>query len=62
MTTSAVGRTAPGSILSFHVGREARGGPRKQTVEAIGPLIDRLRDSGYRFTTVDRMLGVAAYG
>ena len=62
MTASAVGRTEPGSILIFHDGREARGGPRAQTVEAIGPLIDRLRASGYTFSTVDRMLGVPAYG
>lgn len=62
LTDSAVGRTAPGSILIFHDGREARGGSREQTVAAIGPLIDRLRDLGYAFTTVDRMLGVAAYG
>ena len=55
-------RTRPGSILIFHDGREARGGPREQTVAAIGPLIDRLRDLGYTFTTVDRMLGVPAYG
>ena len=51
----------PGSILIFHDGREARGGDRHHTVAAIGPLIDRLRDDGYIFTTVDRLLGVPAY-
>ena len=62
MTDSAVARTEPGSILIFHDGREARGRPRGQTVAAIGPLIDRLSDLGYTFITVDRMLGVPAYG
>ncbi len=51
----------PGSIVIFHDGREARGGPRAQTVAAIGPLIDRLRERGFGFTTVDRLLGVPAY-
>jgi peptidoglycan/xylan/chitin deacetylase (PgdA/CDA1 family) len=44
----------------MHDGREARGGDRSQTVASIGPLIDRLRDDGYAFTTVDRLLGVPA--
>jgi hypothetical protein len=30
-------------------------------VAAIGPLIDRLMDRGYRFTTVDQLLGISAY-
>jgi hypothetical protein len=30
-------------------------------VAAISPLIDLLRDQGYSFTTVDRLLGVPAY-
>ena len=48
-------------MLIMHDGREARGGPRGQTVAAVGPLVDRLRTRGYRFTTVDRLLGVAPY-
>jgi peptidoglycan-N-acetylglucosamine deacetylase len=61
LTDSAVKLTRPGTILIFHDGQEARGGPREQTVAAIGPLIDRLRDCGYRFTTVDQLLGISAY-
>ena len=61
MTDSAVARTEPGSILIFHDGREARGGPRGQSVAAVGPLIDRLRGDGYGFATVDRLLGVRPY-
>ena len=61
LTDSAARLTRPGAILIFHDGREARGGPRDQSVSAVGPLIDRLLDRGYRFTTVDRLLGVNAY-
>jgi peptidoglycan-N-acetylglucosamine deacetylase len=51
----------PGAILIFHDGFDARGGARSQTVAAVGPLIDTLRDRGYRFATVDEMLGVPPY-
>ena len=61
LTDSAARLTRPGTILIFHDGREARGGPRDQSVAAIGPLIERLTDRGYRFTTVDQLLGVSAY-
>jgi peptidoglycan-N-acetylglucosamine deacetylase len=61
LTESAARLTHPGTILIFHDGQEARGGTRQQTVAAIGPLIDRLHDRGYRFTTVDELLGISAY-
>jgi peptidoglycan-N-acetylglucosamine deacetylase len=61
LTQSAARVARPGTILIFHDGQEARGGPRAQTVAAIGPLIDRLGDRGYRFTTVDELLGISAY-
>ena len=51
----------PGAILIFHDGFDARGGVRDQTVAAIGPLIDTLRGRGYRFETVDEVLGVPPY-
>lgn len=60
LTAEAVRRTRHGSILIMHDGRDARGGDRSQTVASVGPLIDRLRDDGYTFTTVDRLLGVPA--
>jgi len=62
MAAAAAGRAAPGAMLILHDGREARGGNRAATVAAVGPLVDRLRARGYRFTTVDRLLGVPAYG
>jgi peptidoglycan/xylan/chitin deacetylase (PgdA/CDA1 family) len=61
LTDSAARLTRPGTILIFHDGREARGGPRDQSVAAIGPLIERLADRGYTFTTVDQLLGISAY-
>lgn len=61
LTRRAARLTRPGSVLIFHDGREARGGPRGRTVEAIGPLVDRLHERGYRFVTVDELLGVPAY-
>lgn len=53
--------TRPGRILIFHDGFDARGGRRDQSVAAIGPLVDKLTGHGYRFVTVDRLLGVPAY-
>ena len=61
LTAGAARLVRPGSMLIFHDGQEARGGRREQTVAAIGPLIDRLRDRGFSFVTVDKLLGVAAY-
>ena len=61
LTDSAARLARPGAILIFHDGCEARGGLRNQSVAAIGPLIDRLADRGYRFTTVDQLLGISAY-
>ncbi len=60
--TAAAARLArPGGILIFHDGFEARGGFRDQTVAAVGPLIDTLRERGYRFATIDELLGVPPY-
>ena len=61
LVAGAVRRARPGAIVILHDGREARGGDRGASVAAVGPLVDRLRDSGYSFTTVDRLLGVPAY-
>jgi peptidoglycan/xylan/chitin deacetylase (PgdA/CDA1 family) len=61
LAAGAVRRTRPGSILILHDGREARGGDRQQTVRSVGLLVDRLRDTGYSFITVDRLLGVDPY-
>lgn len=51
----------PGTMVIMHDGRDSRGGDRENTVTAVGLLIDRLRDRGYSFGTVDQLLGIAAY-
>jgi peptidoglycan-N-acetylglucosamine deacetylase len=57
----AIAKTRPGSILIFHDGFDARGGNRSQTVEAVRLTTAALRAHGYRFVTVDELLGVPAY-
>ncbi len=52
----------PGAMIIVHDGRESRGGFRGRSAASVGPIIDRLRRRGYGFTTVDRLLGVEAYG
>ncbi len=47
-----VGAVRPGSIVLMHDG----GGLRNQTVAALPRVIDTLRDRGYRFATVTRLL------
>jgi len=56
-----VGRILPavvnGAILCLHDGRELRPDPDMgETVAAVGRLIPRLRDRGYEFETVSRLL------
>ena len=58
---SAIRKTKPGVILIFHDGREGRGGDRTQTVEAVKITVEALLDKGYRFVTVDELLGIPAY-
>ena len=57
----AVAKTRPGSILIFHDGFDARGGNRSRTVEAVRIVTDELLRRGYRFVTVDEILGIPAY-
>lgn len=41
----------PGAIILLHDG----GYQRTQTVKALGPMIDVLRDSGYRLATLSEL-------
>jgi peptidoglycan/xylan/chitin deacetylase (PgdA/CDA1 family) len=43
----------PGSIVLLHDG----GGPRPETIAALGRLIPALRARGYAFATVPDLLG-----
>ena len=61
IAATAARAAQPGAILIFHDGFDARGGVRDQTVAAVGPLIDTLHERGYRFATLDELLGVPAY-
>jgi peptidoglycan/xylan/chitin deacetylase (PgdA/CDA1 family) len=48
---------ANGAILCLHDGREVRANPDiRETVAAVGRLIPALRDQGYEFDTVSRLL------
>lgn len=57
----AVGKARPGSIIIFHDGFDGHPGNRASTVAAARQVVDRLSEDGYRFTTVDRLLGIPAY-
>jgi peptidoglycan-N-acetylglucosamine deacetylase len=61
MARRAIAKTRPGSILIFHDGFDSRGGDRAETVVAARETIDGLLALGYRFVTVDELLGVPAY-
>ncbi|MFB9236061.1 polysaccharide deacetylase family protein [Plantactinospora siamensis] len=58
---AAVAKTGPGTILIFHDGFDARGGDRGQTVAAVRRTVEALSARGFRFVTVDELLGVPAY-
>jgi peptidoglycan/xylan/chitin deacetylase (PgdA/CDA1 family) len=52
-----VAGAANGAILCLHDGREVRANPDiRETVAAVGRLIPALRDLGYEFDTVSRLL------
>jgi peptidoglycan/xylan/chitin deacetylase (PgdA/CDA1 family) len=57
----AIAKTRPGSILIFHDGFDGRGGNRSETVRAVQITTEELLRQGYRFVTIDELLGVAAY-
>ena len=48
---NVVKNTFPGGIILLHDGGEKR----EQTIQALGPIIDRLREQGYRFVTVSEL-------
>ena len=58
---SALAKVKPGSIIIFHDGFDARGGNRSQTVKALKVTVDELTNQGYKFVTVDKLLGLAPY-
>lgn len=61
MARRAVAKARNGSILIFHDGFDGRGGNRAETVVAVRETIEGLLARGFRFVTVDELLGVPAY-
>jgi peptidoglycan/xylan/chitin deacetylase (PgdA/CDA1 family) len=61
MARRAIAKTRPGSILIFHDGFDSRGGNRAETVVAVRETMEGLLALGYRFVTVDELLGAPAY-
>ena len=57
----ALAKARPGAILIFHDGFDAKGGHRGNTVAAVRMVITELTRRGYRFVTVDDLLGIPAY-
>ncbi|MFN8193727.1 MAG: polysaccharide deacetylase family protein [Nocardioidaceae bacterium] len=58
----ALALARPGSILIFHDGWDDRGGRRDRTAAAVAEVVDTLGERGVELVTVDRLLGVPAYG
>jgi peptidoglycan/xylan/chitin deacetylase (PgdA/CDA1 family) len=57
----ALAKVRPGSIIIFHDGYNDKGADRGSTVAAVKLVVEDLLTRGYRFETVDRMLGVPPY-
>lgn len=58
---SALKKIKPGAIIIFHDGFDAKGGNRAQTVKAVRAVINQLIKQGYKFVTVDQLLGIKPY-
>lgn len=61
IANGALAKARPGSVIIFHDGFDGHPGDRASTVAAAKRVVDRLAGEGYRFTTVDRLLGLPAY-
>jgi peptidoglycan/xylan/chitin deacetylase (PgdA/CDA1 family) len=58
---TALAKIKPGAIIIFHDGFDSRGGNRSQTVKAVKLTVEELLKNGYKFVTVDKLLGLAPY-
>lgn len=58
---AVLAKARPGSIIIFHDGFDGHDGNRASTVAAANIVVDRLSRDGYRFATVDELLGIPAY-
>ena len=58
MADAVLSRVRPGDIILFH----DAGGPRPQTVQAVGMVLDGLRQHGLRAVTVNQLLKTVDHG
>ncbi len=56
-----VSKTKPYSILLMHDGHETNNYPRVNSIEALPKIIEDLKNKGYTFVTVDKLLETQAY-
>ncbi len=61
MANNVIKKIKPGSIIIFHDGFDARAGNRSQTVKAVKLVVNKLTLDGYKFVTIDNLLGINAY-
>jgi peptidoglycan/xylan/chitin deacetylase (PgdA/CDA1 family) len=61
LARATLAKVRPGSIIIFHDGYNDEGAERGSTVAAVKLVVEALVIRGYRFETVDRMLGVPSY-
>jgi peptidoglycan-N-acetylglucosamine deacetylase len=61
IANGVLAKARPGSIVIFHDGYDGHEGNRASTVAAARIVVDRLTLDGYRFVTVDELLGIPAY-
>jgi peptidoglycan/xylan/chitin deacetylase (PgdA/CDA1 family) len=54
-------KARPGVIIIFHDGVEGRTGDRNNTYESLKIIVPSLKKQGYKFLTIDKLLGVKPY-
>lgn len=62
IVANVINRVKPGSIILLHDSGDLltfRGGNRNSTVKALPEIIDKLRDEGYEFLTIDQMIFIS---
>jgi peptidoglycan-N-acetylglucosamine deacetylase len=61
IASGVLAKARPGSIVIFHDGYDGHEGNRASTVAAARIVVNQLTADGYRFVTVDELLGIPAY-